>query len=323
VLISCHLEAFPKACLTFFPKQLCYHNCRGCSGLVERRPENEQVEVHRLAQGEVRKRDRVAISFSPWYAILLFHSRSLITSCSLLGLPLSVPVPYSLEKLRASLCGLASVLYGNSQLSPSEGEIHVRFLLRITILIFKFLENAPTQHPSPSCAVIDNNLQAIDNASLLPPTNTATNDPDEAVALQHLDLISWPSRFSWRAATPWIVSIHAIFILVISVTCIEEARRANHQKGIQFAEYRKRVIKATGDWAMFSAVVLLFQGVYYVPPAHFPGETAEAYIGRISRNISLGLLASAVLGALALAELWTLCKVDPESIEAMCHRLYE
>jgi hypothetical protein len=36
---------------------------------------NEQVEVHRPAQGEVRKRDRVAISFSPWYAILRFHSR--------------------------------------------------------------------------------------------------------------------------------------------------------------------------------------------------------------------------------------------------------
>jgi hypothetical protein len=86
------------------------------------------------------------------------------------------------------------------------------------------------------------------------------------------------------------VSIHAIFILVISVTCIEEARKANHQDGIQFAEYRKRVIKATGDWAMFSAVALLFQRVYYMPPAQLPGETAEAYIGRISRNISLGFV---------------------------------
>ena len=166
---------------------------------------------------------------------------------------------------------------------------------------------------------MDNNLPAVDYARLLPHTNTTTHDLDEAVALQHPALMGWQSRFSWRAATPWIVSLHAIIILVMSVTCIEEAWRANHQDGVQFAEYRKRVIKATGDWPTFSAIILPFQGVYYMPPARLPGETLEVYSERMSPNVAQGLLVSAVLEALALAELRTFCKVDLDIV--MCLRI--
>jgi hypothetical protein len=63
---------------------------------------------------------------------------------------------------------------------------------------------------------------------------------------------------------------------------------------------------------MFSAVILIFQGVYYMPPAYLPGEAIEAYIERMSPNFILGLLV-AMLGALALVELWTLCKVEVTS----------
>lgn len=56
-----------------------------------------------------------------------------------------------------------------------------------------------------------------------------------------------------------------------------------------------------------------------MPPARLPGETIEAYIERMSPNVAQGLLVSAVLEALALAELWTFCKVDLDSV--MCLRI--